>query len=58
MKQSVLYSHFMAKKLGMEPENKELAVEGVEGFEGDGQIKIDEEAAKYSVDQIINMKKD
>jgi len=48
----------MAKKLGMEPENKELAVEGVEGFEGDGQIKIDEEAAKYSVDQIINMKKD
>lgn len=33
MKQSVLYSHFMAKKLGMEPENKELAVEG---FEGEG----------------------
>ncbi len=24
MKQSVLYSHFMAKKLGMETENKDM----------------------------------
>ena len=27
MKQSVLYSHFMAKKLGMEPEQKDLGLD-------------------------------
>lgn len=52
MKQSVLYSHFMAKKLGMETENQGLHLDEDRGHD------IDEEAAQLNVNQIISKKMD
>ena len=52
MKQSEVYSHFMAKKLGMEGEMKKEMTKADEN--GQKNVEIDEEAAQIAVDQMIN----
>ena len=53
MYQSGLYSHFMATKLGVDDHKKQI-----DKFQpmNDGNIDIDEEAARLSVNQIITNK--
>jgi hypothetical protein len=52
MYQSDLYSHFMAKKLGMDGDTKKE--NGKEEGGDEKKVSIDEEAAQIAVDQIIN----
>lgn len=56
MYQSGLYSHFMATKLGVDADQKK-ELDKLQPLDKEG-MEIDEEAARLSVNQIINSKQE